>query len=109
MKTQSSWGIPWRFAPAPFCALPAPTCCLNCNFHRHDRLNHSLALLAGLAVAITITRFGHPDPEHHLASITCDRGKPLRVLLFAHDLKPGAKAPSAPKPAPTANSPPSAA
>ncbi|MFO1500052.1 MAG: ZIP family metal transporter [Verrucomicrobiota bacterium] len=34
-------------------------------FHRHDRLKLSLALLAGLVVAIGITRFGHTRHEHH--------------------------------------------
>ncbi len=33
-------------------------------FHSHDRVKLSLALLVGLAVAIAVTRFGHPDHAH---------------------------------------------
>ncbi len=33
-------------------------------FHRHDRIKLSLALLLGLALAVLITRFGHAEPEH---------------------------------------------
>jgi zinc and cadmium transporter len=33
-------------------------------FHAHDRVKLSLALLAGLGVAVAITRFGHPGHEH---------------------------------------------
>jgi len=33
-------------------------------FHAHDRLKLSLALLAGLAAAVAITRFGHASHEH---------------------------------------------
>lgn len=38
-------------------------------FHRHDRLKLSLALLAGLGVSLLITQFGHPDHQHHQQSL----------------------------------------
>ena len=34
-------------------------------FHRHDRIALTLALLAGLGVALTITRFAHPGHDHN--------------------------------------------
>ena len=52
-----SWAVPWRFAPAHFCASPPLICCRNCNSILHDRFKLSIALLIGLTVAIVIKQF----------------------------------------------------
>jgi zinc and cadmium transporter len=59
----------WLGAALAFCA--GTFLCVACmgllpevQFHTHDRLKLSLALLAGLAVALAITRFGHASHEH---------------------------------------------
>jgi zinc and cadmium transporter len=78
----------WVGAALAFCA--GTFLCIACadllpelQFHSHDRLKLSMALLAGLAVALAITHFGHAAPEHdhdapHAASIT-----PSEVVAFA--------------------------
>lgn len=59
----------WLGGALAFCA--GTFLCIACagllpelQFHSHDRVKLSLALLAGLAVAIAIARFGHPDHAH---------------------------------------------
>jgi zinc and cadmium transporter len=59
----------WPGCALAFCA--GTFLCIACadllpelQFHAHDRFKLSLALLAGLAVAVAITRFGHPSHEH---------------------------------------------
>ncbi len=61
----------WLGAALAFCA--GTFLCIACadllpelQFHTHDRVKLSLALLAGLGVAVLIARFGHvPEAEHH--------------------------------------------
>ncbi len=59
----------WLGCALAFCA--GTFLCIACadllpelQFHAHDRLKLSLALLAGLAVALAITRFGHASHAH---------------------------------------------
>lgn len=59
----------WLGGALAFCA--GTFVCIACagllpelQFHRHDRVMLSLALLAGIGVALLIVRFGHPDHEH---------------------------------------------
>lgn len=61
----------WLGAALAFCA--GTFLCVACadllpelQFHSHDRVKLSLALLAGLGVAVLIARFGHvPEAEHN--------------------------------------------
>lgn len=59
----------WLGGALAFCA--GTFLCIACagllpelQFHSHDRVKLSLALVAGLIAAITIARFGHPDHAH---------------------------------------------
>lgn len=59
----------WLGAALAFCA--GTFLCIACmgllpelQFHTHDRIKLSLALLAGIGVAVAIARFGHAGPEH---------------------------------------------
>lgn len=56
-------------ATLAFCA--GTFLCIGCadllpelQFHKHDRLKLTLALLAGLGVAVLVSHFGHPEHEH---------------------------------------------
>lgn len=83
----------WVGAALAFCA--GTFLCIACadllpelQFHSHDRLKLSLALLAGLAVALAITRFGHAAPEHdheapHIGSAPCDHGPQIDRKLHS--------------------------
>lgn len=64
----------WLGCALAFCA--GTFLCVACadllpelQFHSHDRFKLSMALLAGLTVAVAITRFGHADHEHGHASL----------------------------------------
>lgn len=61
-------GYALAFCAGSFLCIACADLLPELQFHRHDRLKLSLALLAGLAVALAITHFGHPDHEHHHAS-----------------------------------------
>jgi zinc and cadmium transporter len=59
----------WLGAALAFCA--GTFLCIACadllpelQFHSHDRVKLSLALLAGVGVALLIARFGHPSHNH---------------------------------------------
>lgn len=59
----------WLGAALAFCA--GTFLCIACadllpelQFHSHDRVKLSLALLAGIGVALLIARFGHPTDDH---------------------------------------------
>lgn len=65
----------WLGAALAFCA--GTFLCIACSdllpelqFHSHDRVKLSLALLAGLGVALAIARFGHVDHERPPARTT---------------------------------------
>ena len=56
-------------ATLAFCA--GTFLCISCadllpelQFHRHDRIKLSVALLLGLSMAVLISKFGHPEHEH---------------------------------------------
>jgi zinc and cadmium transporter len=60
----------WLGAALAFCA--GTFLCIACadllpelQFHSHDRLKLSLALLAGLGIAMMITQFGHAEQGSH--------------------------------------------
>ena len=62
----------WLGAALAFCA--GTFLCIACadllpelQFHSHDRVKLSLALLAGIGVALLIAHFGHPSHEHSLS------------------------------------------
>jgi len=60
----------WLGCALAFCA--GTFLCIACadllpelQFHRHDRIKLTVALLAGLGIAIGISQFGHPEEGHH--------------------------------------------
>lgn len=60
----------WLSAALAFCA--GTFLCIACadllpelQFHTHDRVRLSVALLLGIAMAVLIARFGHPEHEVH--------------------------------------------
>ena len=64
----------WLGAALAFCA--GTFLCIACagllpelQFHSHDRVKLSAALLAGIAVALLIARFGHAGQDHHRADV----------------------------------------
>jgi zinc and cadmium transporter len=69
----------WLGAALAFCA--GTFLCIACmgllpelQFHTHDRVKLSLALLAGIGVAVLIARFGHAHPDHrHTAAAASPR------------------------------------
>lgn len=78
----------WVGAALAFCA--GTFLCIACadllpelQFHSHDRLKLSVALLAGIGIAILIARFGHVKSEHdHPASPTAS-ATPSAVAAFS--------------------------
>jgi zinc and cadmium transporter len=63
--THPAWlGGALAFCAGTFLCIASADLLPELQFHRHDRLKLSLALLGGLAVAIAITRFGHAEHEH---------------------------------------------
>jgi len=75
----------WLGAALAFCA--GTFLCIACadllpelQFHRHDRLMLSVALLAGLAVALLIARIGHAEHNHeHTGNDHMSEAQPLNV------------------------------
>jgi zinc and cadmium transporter len=62
----------WLGGALAFCA--GTFLCIACadllpelQFHKHDRVKLSVALLVGLGVAVLISQFGHPEHEHDAA------------------------------------------
>jgi zinc and cadmium transporter len=71
----------WVGAALAFCA--GTFLCIACadllpelQFHSHDRLKLSLALLAGIGVAVLIARFGHGHPESDRSHTSLRSGGP---------------------------------
>ena len=52
------------FSAGTFLCIAAADLLPELQFHSHDRIKLSLALLAGLVVAVAITQFAHADHEH---------------------------------------------
>jgi len=86
----------WLGAALAFCAgtflcIAGADLLPELQFHKHDRITLSLALLAGLAAAILIVRFGHADDEQQHGAQTdllrqgtaacANAGEPSRVSL----------------------------
>jgi zinc and cadmium transporter len=63
----SPWvGLALAFCAGTFLCIASTDLLPELQFHTHDRLKLSLALLAGLGVAIAVTHFGHPDHSVHV-------------------------------------------
>jgi zinc and cadmium transporter len=63
-------GAALAFCAGTFLCIACADLLPELQFHRHDRVKLSLALLLGLGVASAIVTFGHPDhhhdhPDHH--------------------------------------------
>jgi len=64
-NTHPIWlGSALAFCAGTFLCIAGADLLPELQFHAHDRLKLSAALLAGLAVAVLITRFGHAEPQH---------------------------------------------
>jgi len=72
-----SWeGVALAFCAGTFLCIACADWLSELQFHSHDRVKLSLALLAGIAVALLIARFGHATHDHpHNESLS-----QLRVL-----------------------------
>jgi zinc and cadmium transporter len=57
-------GAALAFCAGTFLCIACADLLPELQFHRHDRVTLSLALLLGLGVACAIVTFGHPDHEH---------------------------------------------
>jgi len=63
--SQPSWlGVALAFCAGTFLCIACADLLPELQFHSHDRLKLSLALLAGIGVAVLIARFGHVGHEH---------------------------------------------
>ena len=66
---QSAWvGYALAFCAGTFLCIACADLLPEVQFHSHDRSKLSLTLLAGLAIAVIIARFGHAEHEHAHAS-----------------------------------------
>jgi len=64
-NTHPAWlGSALAFCAGTFLCIAGADLLPELQFHSHDRLKLSVALLAGLAVAVLITRFGHAEQQH---------------------------------------------
>jgi len=65
-ESQPAWlGVALAFCAGTFLCIACADLLPELQFHSHDRLKLSIALLAGLGVAVLIARFGHvPEAEH---------------------------------------------
>jgi zinc and cadmium transporter len=75
--THPAWlGVALAFCAGTFLCIACMGLLPEVQFHSHDRLKLSLALLAGVGVAVLIARFGHAGPHapHEQATpVTSDR------------------------------------
>lgn len=79
----SPWiGLALAFCAGTFLCIASTDLLPELQFHTHDRVKLSLALLTGLGVAIAVTHFGHPD--HHAHATHGSAGSPP-VSGAAHD------------------------
>jgi zinc and cadmium transporter len=65
-ESHPAWlGVALAFCAGTFLCVACADLLPELQFHSHDRVKLSLALLAGLGVAVLIARFGHaPEAEH---------------------------------------------
>ena len=79
--THPAWlGCALAFCAGTFLCIACADLLPELQFHKHDRIKLSLALLAGVGVAIIISRFGHADHEHGLptnSTISCVTSCPV--------------------------------
>jgi hypothetical protein len=90
----------WLGQALAFCA--GTFLCIACadllpelQFHSHDRVKLSLGLLAGVAVAVAVTRFGHVEHEQKDTHNAHRLNAPISLLTKAH--YPDSSAPFAPQ------------
>jgi zinc and cadmium transporter len=62
-------GAALAFCAGTFLCIACADLLPELQFHKHDRVKLSLSLLAGLAVAVAITQFGHAEHEHGQAAL----------------------------------------
>lgn len=69
--THPAWlGYALAFCAGTFLCIACADLLPELQFHAHDRLGLSLALLLGLGVAVLVSQFGHIDQDHqHPASV----------------------------------------
>jgi zinc and cadmium transporter len=80
---QPIWlGYALAFCAGTFLCIACADLLPELQFHSHDRFKLSLALLAGLAVAVAITRFGHADHELEHASLPTGGANPSDIVTF---------------------------
>lgn len=62
----AAWlGAALAFCAGTFLSIACADLLPELQFHRHDRIGLTVALLAGLAIALLIIRFGHGEGENH--------------------------------------------
>lgn len=68
VHSHPAWlGRALAFCAGTFLCIASADLLPELQFHSHDRVKLSLGLLTGVAVAVAITRFGHPDHPHPTA------------------------------------------
>ena len=64
--SQPAWlGVALAFCAGTFLCVACADLLPELQFHSHDRIKLSLALLAGIGAALLLAHFGHGNPEHH--------------------------------------------
>jgi zinc and cadmium transporter len=66
-------GVALGFSAGAFLCIALGDLLPELEFHSHDRVKLSAALLAGLAVAFVIERWGHPGVHRHVAPAASQR------------------------------------
>jgi zinc and cadmium transporter len=75
-------GYALAFCAGTFLCIACADLLPELQFHKHDRFKLSLALLAGLAVAVAITKFGHAEHEHGHAEPNAGRAEQAASVTF---------------------------
>ena len=76
--SQPAWlGMALAFCAGTFLCVACADLLPELQFHSHDRIKLSLALLAGIGVALLIARFGHADHEHQHESQNSSSARPF--------------------------------
>lgn len=70
-ESHSSWlGAALGLCAGTFLCIACADLLPELQFHSHDRVKLSVALLAGIATAMLITKLGHPEHEHQRAQMS---------------------------------------
>jgi len=73
--SQPAWvGAALAFCAGTFLCIACADLLPELQFHTHDRVKLSLALLVGISVAVLISRFGHVDGEHPPGQLGSNHG-----------------------------------